>query len=307
MTGGGNDRDRFSDSVAPVYALAGGDSPSHRVGALRSAAELRSRGGAARTNARQLGLRQAVGPRRSGQRLKLADHSRRLGIASSNDTGGAPSFVPIPQDLMPASDVQPYNLSFTAASLRPELCRIVAELYLTCGSWSEAKQHALASNLLQSRSASSGVRLEREIRQRLQTLTHAQLSILATSTAEDRAAISWLAAMKQHAFLFEFASEVLRDKLAARESVLRPSDYERFLENRELTHPELRELTPSSSTKVRNVTLRMLTEAGLLVEGPSLGSVQRPVISPAVRDAIRDDAATLLAGFLFPDEEIARL
>jgi len=239
--------------------------------------------------------------------LKVVDRARRLGATSASYTGGAPSFEPNLQDLMPASDVQPYNLSFTAASLRPELCRIVAELYVTCGSWSEAKQHALASNLLQSRSASSGVRLEREIRQRLQTLTLAQLSILATSTAEDRAAISWLAAMKQHAFLFEFASEVLRDKLTARESVLRPSDYERFIEIRELTHPELRELTPSSSTKVRNVTLRMLTEAGLLVEGPSLGNVQRPVVSPAVRDAIRDDAATLLAGFLFPDEEIARL
>ena len=61
----------------------------------------------------------------------------------------------------------PYNLSFTAASLRPELARIVAEHFLAVRDWEKTKEHILSTNALQCRSASSAVRLERELRQRL--------------------------------------------------------------------------------------------------------------------------------------------
>ena len=61
-----------------------------------------------------------------------------------------------------------FNISFTAASLRPELARIVAEHYLAAGDWDLAKQRILSSNALQCRSAGSAVRLEREFRQRLE-------------------------------------------------------------------------------------------------------------------------------------------
>ncbi len=104
-----------------------------------------------------------------------------------------------------------YNLGFTAASLRPELARIIAEHYLAACDWSEAKRRVLAANALQCRSAASAIRLERELRQRLQTLNHEQIELLAHGTAEDRAAIAWLAACKHTPFVFDFATEVLRD------------------------------------------------------------------------------------------------
>lgn len=157
-----------------------------------------------------------------------------------------------------------YNLSFTAASLRPELARIVAESYLATGDWNLAKDHILASNSLQYRSASGAIRLERELRQRLQTLTHDQIVLVAQATAEDRASISWLAACKHIRFAFEFAAEVLRDKLAARDPVLRPSDYETYVESKGVSQPEIARLATSSKNKIRQVLLRMLLEAGLL-------------------------------------------
>jgi hypothetical protein len=69
-----------------------------------------------------------------------------------------------------------YHLSFTAASLRPELARIVAEYYLELGNWDLSKERILSSNALQCRSASSAIRLERELRQRLETLTVDQIT-----------------------------------------------------------------------------------------------------------------------------------
>ncbi|MGK5087663.1 BrxA family protein [Bdellovibrionota bacterium FG-2] len=127
---------------------------------------------------------------------------------------------------MPIDSPTNYNLSFTSAALRPELARIVAEHYLDAGNWDDAKVRILSSNALQCRSLTSSTRLEREFRRRLGTLTHDQITVLAQATAEDRAAIAWLAACKHNVFLFEFAAEVLRDKLAVHDPVLRNSDYD---------------------------------------------------------------------------------
>lgn len=197
-----------------------------------------------------------------------------------------------------------YYLGFTAVSLRPELARVIAEAYLGLGSWTAARANVLAENTLQSKSPASAIRVERELRQRLQTLTPLQLQTLAYSAADDRAAMAWLAMMKFSAFPFEFAADALREKLWSHDEVLRPSDYEAFIEERSVSHPELAGLAVSTRTKVRRVLLRMMQEATILIDGPLLGRVQRPVLSPAVEGAIRADDPRWLAGFLVPDREI---
>jgi hypothetical protein len=208
---------------------------------------------------------------------------------------------------LPATDETRYNLGFTAASLRPELARIVAECYLTVGDWALAKNKILSSNELQSRSAGSSIRMERELRQRIERLTPLQIEILAHATSEDRAAMAWLAAQKHCSFIFEFAAEVLREKLAAHDPVLRQSDYETFVENKSAAHPELGRLATVSKNKIRQVLLRMLVEAGLLCDGSALGTIQRPVLSESALRAIVLDSGHWLAGFLFPDSEIRSL
>jgi hypothetical protein len=202
----------------------------------------------------------------------------------------------------------PYNFSFTAASLRPELARIVAECYREAGNWAAAREQILATNALQARRARSAARLESELRQRLTELTEEQLTLLTSAPAEDRAALAWLAAMKRSRFHFDYAAEVLRDMLAVHEPLLRPSDYERFTEAKSAAHPELARLSNSSRAKVREVLLHMLREAGLLGgrarRGGALGTIMRPVLSPAVLHSIREDDPHWLAGFLVPHPEI---
>ena len=198
----------------------------------------------------------------------------------------------------------PYNLSFTAASLRPDLARIVAESYLAVRDWDLAKAHVLSSNALQCRTAGGGERQERELRLRLKRLTDDQLTLLAQATSEDRAAIAWLAALKHIQFAFEFAAEVLRDKLAAFDPVLRPSDYEAYVDIKSTSHLEINKLSDVSRSKIRQVLLRMLREAGLLGAGPGLGTIQRPILSPQVLRAVTADNPRWLAGFLVPDSEV---
>jgi hypothetical protein len=198
----------------------------------------------------------------------------------------------------------PYNFTFTAASLRPELLSTVAGHFLRLGSWLETKEMVLSTNALQSRSRASAVRMEREIRQRLQELTRDQLKLVHDSTKDVRTCLCWLAAVKRSAFLFDFASEVLTTKWEQHDSILRASDYERFIEEKTADHRELLELTSSSSRKVRNVLLLMLREIGFVTSGTDLGTIQRIVLPPVVQQVVCSDNPKWLAAFLFPEAEI---
>jgi len=205
--------------------------------------------------------------------------------------------------LLPA----PYRLSFTSVSLRPDLARIAADAYLACGTWAGARQQVLADNAFQSRTKTSLQRMEREIRTRLECLTKDQIVLLAEGTSEERAAMAWLAATKYAALVREFAADVLRSKLADFDSVLRPSDYDNFIATRLPSHPELGELTESSSRKVRNVLLLMLMEAGILQEESGERRITRPVQTQRVIDSIVADDAQFLDGFLWSNEGIAAI
>jgi len=199
---------------------------------------------------------------------------------------------------------QRYQLNFTGATVRPELARIIAEYFLRHGDWGATIAAVRTENALQCRSANSADNMERELRQRIQTLTKSEITLLASATADDRTAVAWLAVLKRYAFVFEFVNEVLAPKHAALDPVLRPSDYESFVDRKALTHPELLALTPSSAAKIRQVLTKMLTEAGLLTKGAALGTIRRPVLSPQVVRAIEADSPHWLAGFLVPEHEV---
>ena len=202
---------------------------------------------------------------------------------------------------MPIASPSPYGFSFTAASLRSELLFIVAERFLKTGSWEKTKEIVLATNELQCRTATSALRLEREIRQRLQTLGQQQIELLVKSGADIRISLAWLAAVKHSSFLLDFAADALRSKVERHDYVLRESDYRRFIEEKTPSHPELVKLSESTSGKVRRVLFAMLREAGILAKGEEIGSLQRPVIPHEVELSIRKENPAWLAAYLVPD------
>ena len=196
-----------------------------------------------------------------------------------------------------------YCLSFTAAGLRPELASVIAAIHLEeQGDWARTKTAVLERNALQARSASTGKRLESELRQRLQGLTIPQLQLLAQGTSEERTAMAWLAVLKRIQIAAELSRDVLLEKLRSLDPVLRRSDMAAFYEDRERDHPELGALAPSSQQKVRSALLQMLRDAGLLAgkagRGGTIGTVQRPLLSPQVQELVASDDPALLVGFL---------
>ena len=196
-----------------------------------------------------------------------------------------------------------YCLSFTAAGLRPELAAVIAAIHLEGeGDWARTKAAVLERNALQARSARSSKVLETELRQRLQCLTDPQLQLLAQGTSDERNAMAWLAVLKRIEIAADLTREVLLGKLSSLDPVLRRSDMAAFYEDCERNHPELTALAPSSQQKVRSALLQMLRDAGLLSgkagKGGTLGTVQRPLLTPQVQELVVSDDPALLGGFL---------
>jgi hypothetical protein len=50
--------------------------------------------------------------------------------------------------MQPFAPTTAYNLSFTAASLRPELARIIAERFLMTNDWQATRKWVLSTNAL---------------------------------------------------------------------------------------------------------------------------------------------------------------
>jgi hypothetical protein len=202
----------------------------------------------------------------------------------------------------PAPQAPRYCLSFTAAGLKPELAAVIAGIHLEAGDWARTKATVLERNALQARSASSGKRLESELRQRLQCLTAPQLQLLAKGSSDERSAMAWLAVLKRIQIAADLSRQLLLGKLSGLDPVLRRSDMAAFYEDCERDHPELAALAPSSQQKVRSALLQMLRDAGLLAgkagKGGTLGTVQRPLLSTQVQELLASDDPALLVGFL---------
>ena len=226
-----------------------------------------------------------------------------LADAAPSRVPGLPWCCQLISLLRPAPQTPRYCLSFTAAGLRPELAAVIASIHLDeQGDWARTKAAVLERNALQTRSASTGKRLESELRQRLQRLNGPQLKLLARGSSDERSAMAWLAVLKRIEIAADLAREVLEGKLGSQDPELRRSDMAAFFEDCERDHPELAALAPSSQQKVRSALLQMLRDAGLLVgkggKGGTLGKVQRPLLSPQVQELVTSDDPALLAGFL---------
>ena len=73
----------------------------------------------------------------------------------------------------------------------------MARIQTETDDWKQTRTFVLEHNALQTRSLHSGKRLETELRQRLQLLSPAQLSLLADGSSDDRLAMAWLSVLKR--------------------------------------------------------------------------------------------------------------
>jgi len=199
---------------------------------------------------------------------------------------------------------EPYSFGFTAGGLGLSYCQTLAGLYVELGDWADVRGRALESNALRQGRRASSIRVEREFRQRVQTLSEDQIRLLAEGNSAEARPLALLAVFKRYSVIFDFCVLTLLPKLNVFDSELRPSDLDNFFAEVEPAHPEIAEMTDSTLAKVRQVMIRILAEGGILSD------TERPAIAPLpllpeVARVISDDSPDLLRGFLLDDHSLA--
>ncbi|MFC7942877.1 DUF1819 family protein [Microbacterium oxydans] len=182
-----------------------------------------------------------------------------------------------------ADSPERYALSFTSGGLLLREATVLAPFYRVERDWNDVRKIAVERNVLQARTYSSSVRVIRETVQRLSVLTDAELNLLADAGPSEQQILMWAAACRRYRLIAEFAEEVVRERFLLMTPSLSTDEFDRFLVGKSLWHPELDELKPSTSMKLRQNMFRMLQDAGLLTES---GSIVPAVMSERVIEAL---------------------
>lgn len=172
-----------------------------------------------------------------------------------------------------------YALSFTTGALLAREAALLAPVFIERRNWERVRDEAIAGNLLQTRTNSTGVRLVRETVKRLSALADGEIRLLVEATASERAHLMWAAACRRYELIGEFAEEVLRERFLLLASTLRHEDFDSFVRTKALWHEELAQIKTSTLQKLRSNMFKMLQEAELLSEA---GYIMPAVLSERV-------------------------
>jgi len=192
------------------------------------------------------------------------------------------------------AEAQRFALSFTSGALLMREAAIIAPIYLHERDWARVRAVVTDENLLQARTVASGLRLVREVIQRLTVLTEEEIELLIEATSTERGHLLWAAACRRYDFIGEFAEEVVRERFLLLAPTLTHDDFDSFVRGKALWHTELVDLADSTRRKLRSNIFRMLIEAGLLSES---GRIQQGVMSQRVATALASHAPNDLRFF----------
>jgi len=157
-----------------------------------------------------------------------------------------------------------YRLSFTAGGLLLRESKIALRAYDELHHWDDVADNLISMNAFGERAATSTKRKVHEIKSRFEGRP-ADLLMLALECNDDTYRLAlWYCTCATYTFIADFARDVVRPKILTNDLVLTSEDYDRFFNLKADWHEELDGLRPSTARKVKQVTFRMLREAGLM-------------------------------------------
>jgi len=192
-----------------------------------------------------------------------------------------------------------YNFSFTAASLRTRELTLVAKHVL---------EHPIEDieGVLGNGKRATGKRYFVEMVKWLNVLTNEQQALLLTGSFNVQKEITFIAVCKNFAFIRDFIIEVIREKHIVFDYEITNGDYLSFFRRKAENHPEMDKLTEVTQNKVRQVTFKILEQAGLINNIKSK-MIQPQIIEPQTKKVILNDNSELFKIFLYSNFDIQTL
>lgn len=146
----------------------------------------------------------------------------------------------------------------------------------------------------------------RELKHRIQQLTSAQLELLASGSYDQQVQMTHLALCKTYQIYREFVSEVLADKVQLYDYTITDLDYNIFISQKKVDHPELDELAHTTQYKVKQVIFRMLKQVEL-IDSSKNPTLQIPTLDTKVELVVLQDNPSLLTCFFYDEARIQSL
>lgn len=191
-----------------------------------------------------------------------------------------------------------YRLSFTAASLRaPEMAEM-ARRYSEEGPESLTKE-----SMLKGRSSKTAVRELIELKLRIETLTEQQMQLLAQGDVLVQKQMALLTVCKLYPFIRDFVVEVLREKALVFDYQITEGEFTTFFRRKSEGHPELEALADSTKYKIKQVTFKMLEQAGL-IDDIRTKKINPQLVDGKVVKAVAEEDPQWLKIYLLPDSEV---
>lgn len=198
-----------------------------------------------------------------------------------------------------------YSFAFTAASMKfhdfMRLANVVAEEGM------DIETEQPDPHLIMRRdNRRTNIREFRELLKRYRQMTPAQRRLLTEVDLPSQRQLAMVGICKLYAFVRDFVIEVVREKFLGLDYQLTEGDFRSFFNRKRDLHPELEEFSDSTTRKARQVTWRMLEQAGL-IDNTKHRRILPQYVQPRVAEAIGADDPNLLKLFLFADHDIQAL
>lgn len=196
-----------------------------------------------------------------------------------------------------------YLLSYTAVSLQDYEAETIANLYKETLDWDSVAKCVIEDDALQKGTISTRKREFVEFKKRLQMLTAEQLALYEEATSSDVKNLAMLSCFKLYAFIFDFATETMRNKLLIFDFQIMNSDYESFYDSKRVTYDNLNTISDSTRYKLKQVMFKMFEQAGF-IDSVKNKNIQKPYLSEELIKRIVQDDPKYLSAFLYSDNEI---
>ena len=150
----------------------------------------------------------------------------------------------------------------------------------------------------------TGRKMLSEFQKRIATLSKTEVEILAKGDLISQKQIAFKAVCKTYGFIRDFVIEVLREKILVFDYDITEGDYITFYRRKMDLHPEMAIRTVSTNEKIKQVTFKILEQAGI-IDNIKSKKIQPQLLDFIVLKAIASDNPVWLKIFLMSDMDIA--
>jgi hypothetical protein len=196
-------------------------------------------------------------------------------------------------------ETEKYSFSFTTSSLR------LNEMILVAIAITE-KRDIDYINELGGGNSKTGRKMLSEFEKRISNLTSEQIDILVNGDFLSQKQIAFLSICKTYLFIRDFVVEVLREKILMFDYQITEGDYISFYRRKLDLHPEMDTLTDITQKKIKQVTFKILEQAGI-IDSIKSKVIQPQIIDRKVTDAIVSDNPNWLKVLFISDMDITTM